>query len=73
MAVSVRLTLVVDKYARQPYPVLEDSQRKYLQDELQRIEQAISRLADAASQVADAAPENPVKVWSAMPSQAGIH
>ena len=61
MAVSSKTDLVVDKYARQPYPVLEDSPRKYIQDELQRIEQAVSRLADAAIQVADAAPENPVK------------
>lgn len=61
MALSGKTNLIVDKYARQPYPVLEDSQRKYLQDELQRIEQAISRLADAAIQVADAAPDTPVK------------
>tara|TARA_Y100000289_G_scaffold66058_1_gene81288 strand:+ start:195 stop:473 length:279 start_codon:yes stop_codon:yes gene_type:complete len=61
MAISSKTDLVVEKYSRQPYPVLEEGQRKYIQDELQRIEQSVARLADAAIQVADAAPDNPVK------------
>ena len=61
MALSDRTNLLVQKYIRRQYPELEDGLRRYLTDELQRIETATSSLANASIQVADAAPENPVK------------
>ena len=58
MALEDKLDLLVSKYTRRQIPSLEASIRFYIQDELQRIEQAISILADAANQVADAEPES---------------
>lgn len=58
MALEDKLDLLVSKYTRRQIPTLQESIRFYLQDELQRIEQAISILADAANQVADAEPES---------------
>jgi len=58
MALEDKLDLLVSKYTRRQIPSLEASIRFYIQDELQRIEQAISILADAAPQVADAEPES---------------
>lgn len=61
MAVSDKTDLLVSKYVRRQYPQLEEGVRRYIQNELQRIEQAISTVADAAIQVADTPPDNPVK------------
>ena len=52
---------LVTKYVRRQFPELEEGVRRYISDELQRIEQSISTLASASIQVADAAPDNPVK------------
>jgi hypothetical protein len=61
MSLNAKTNLLVSKYSRRQYPELEEGVRKYITDELQRVEQAISSLADASIQVADNAPENPVK------------
>lgn len=61
MAVSDNTNVVVNKYVRQQYPVIEAGVRRYMQDELQRIETAIRTLTEAAIQVADAPPDNPIK------------
>ena len=61
MAVSDKTDLLVSKYVRRQYPQLEEGVRRYIQNELQRIEQSIATLADAAIQVTDTPPDNPVK------------
>lgn len=61
MAISDKTDLVVSKYIRRQYPEIEEGVRRYIQDELQRIEQSILTLTEASIQVADAEPENPVK------------
>ena len=61
MAVSDKTDLLVSKYVRRQYPQLEEGVRRYIQSELQRIEQSISTVADAAIQVTDTPPDNPVK------------
>ena len=61
MAVSDKTDLLVSKYVRRQYPQLEEGVRRYIQNELQRIEQSIATVADAAIQVADTPPDNPVK------------
>ena len=61
MAVSDKTDLLVSKYVRRQYPQLEEGVRRYIQNELQRIEQSITTLADAAIQVTDTPPDNPVK------------
>ena len=61
MALSDRTNLLVQKYIRRQYPELEDGLRRYISDELQRIETATSSLANASIHVTDAPPENPVK------------
>ena len=61
MAVSDKTDQVVSKYVRRQYPELEEGVRRYIQDELQRIEQAILTVAEAAIQVTDTPPDNPVR------------
>lgn len=61
MALDDRSDQVVTKYVRRQFPELEEGIRRYIQDELQRLEQSISTIASASIQVADQAPENPVK------------
>ena len=72
MALDDRSDQVVTKYVRRQFPELEDGIRRYIQDELQRIEQSISTIASASIQVADQAPKTQSKAWSGMPYQAGI-
>lgn len=61
MAVDSKTNVVVQGYTRSQYPVFEEGMRRYLQDELQRIENAIRQLQVAAIVVADVEPENKVK------------
>tara|TARA_B100000035_G_C20745152_1_gene441478 strand:+ start:35 stop:313 length:279 start_codon:yes stop_codon:yes gene_type:complete len=61
MALDDRSDQVVTKYVRRQFPELEDGIRRYIQDELQRIEQSISTITSASIQVADQAPTNPVR------------
>ena len=61
MAVSDKTNIIVSKYVRQQYPQLEEGVRRYIQDELQRIEQSLASVTNAAIQVTDTAPDNPIK------------
>lgn len=61
MAVDSKTNVVVQGYVRSQYPVFEEGMRRYLQDELQRLENAIRQLQVAAIVVSDIEPENPVK------------
>jgi len=61
MPLNDKSNQLVTKYVRRQFPELEDGIRRYISDELQRIEQSISTLASASIQVTDAAPDNPVK------------
>ena len=61
MALSDKTNLLVNKYIRRQYPQLEEGLRRYISDELQRIEQSTTSLANASIQVADAPPDAPVK------------
>lgn len=61
MALDDRSNQVVAKYVRRQFPELEDGIRRYIQDELQRIELSISTITSASIQVADQAPTNPVR------------
>ena len=56
MAVDSKTNVVVQGYTRGQYPVFEEGMRRYLQDELQRIENAIRQLQVAAIVVADVEP-----------------
>ena len=61
MAVDSKTNVVVQGYIRSQYPVFEEGMRRYLQEELQRIENAIRQLQVAAIVVADVEPENKIK------------
>lgn len=61
MALSDKTNLIVQKYIRRQYPELEEGLRRYITDELQRVEQSTASLANASIQVAENPPENPVK------------
>jgi hypothetical protein len=62
MAINEKQDLIVNNYTRGQYPVLsEDDARRYIQDELQRIEVFARQAAEASIQVADQAPSNPLK------------
>ena len=61
MSLSDKTNQLVTKYSRRQYPEFEEGLRRYIQDELQRIEQSISTLAEASIQVAEAPPDNPIK------------
>lgn len=61
MAVDSKTNVVVQGYSRSQYPVFEEGMRRYLQDELQRLENAIRQLQVAAIVVADIEPENTIK------------
>ena len=61
MAVDSKTNVVVQGYSRSQYPVFEEGMRRYLQEELQRLENAIRQLQIAAIVVADIEPENPIK------------
>ena len=53
MALSDKTNLIVKTYTRRQYPEIEQGVRRYISDELQRIEAAITSLATAAIQVSD--------------------
>jgi len=61
MAVDSKTNVTVQGYSRSQYPVFEEGMRRYLQEELQRIENAIRQLQVAAIVVADIEPENKIK------------
>jgi len=61
MALSDKTNLLVQPYVRTQYPVLDDGIKRYIQDELQRIESSVRSLSLAAIQVTEDPPEQPVK------------
>jgi hypothetical protein len=61
MALSDKTNLLVTDYSRQQYPQLEEGVRRYIQEELRRIETSIGTLIRASVQVSDDEPANPVK------------
>jgi hypothetical protein len=61
MSLNDKTDLLVQDYTRQQYPQLEEGTRRYIQEELRRIQTAITSLTTAAIQVAEDEPENPVK------------
>jgi hypothetical protein len=61
MALSDKTNLLVQPYVRTQYPVLDEGIKRYIQDELQRIEASLRSLAQAAIQVTENPPAEPVK------------
>ena len=61
MALSDKTNLLVQPYVRTQYPVLEEGIKRYIQDELQRIETSLRSLSQAAIQVTEDPPQDPVK------------
>jgi len=61
MALSDKTNLLVQPCVRTQYPVLDDGIKRYIQDELQRIESSVRSLSLAAIQVTEDPPEQPVK------------
>ena len=61
MTVSEKTDAVVQPYIRSQYPVLDEGVRRYVQDELQRIETSIRTLVTSAVQVSESEPSNPVR------------
>ncbi len=61
MALSDKTNLLVQPYVRTQYPVLDEGIKRYIQDELQRIETSVRSLSQAAIQVTEDPPEQPVK------------
>jgi hypothetical protein len=61
MALSDKTNVVVQTYTRTQFPVFEEGIRRYIQDELQRIETSLKTVTQASIQVLDNPPENPIK------------
>lgn len=61
MALSDKTNLLVQNYVRRQYPEFDEGLRRFIADELQRIELSTTSLANASIQVADNPPANPVK------------
>ena len=61
MALSDKTNHLVKSYIRRQHPEFEDGLRRYITDELQRIEQSIGTRASAAITVAEAPTDKPVK------------
>ena len=62
MAINEKQDMIVNGYVRGQFPVLNlEDVRRYIQDELQRIEVFARQASEAAVQVADTAPNNPLR------------
>jgi hypothetical protein len=61
MAVQDKTNVTTTAYTRGQFPVLEEGQRLYIQEELRRIEAALNKLNDASIQVTDEPPANPLR------------
>lgn len=61
MALSDKTNLLVTDYTRQQYPQIEEGVRRYIQEELRRIETSIGTLVRSSVQVTDNPPDDPVK------------
>ena len=53
MALSDKTNLLVQDYTRQQYPQLEEGIRRYIQEELRRIETSIGSLIRSSVQVSE--------------------
>lgn len=61
MAVNDKTNVVLSGYQRGSTPQLEESVIRYIQDELQRIENSLRSLVVAGVEVLDEPPKNPIK------------
>lgn len=61
MAVNEKNNAVIQPYNRSNVPLLDVDLRKYIQDELQRLETSIRSLNTAGIEVLDEPPLNPVR------------
>ena len=61
MALSDKTNLLVTDYTRQQFPLIEDGIKRYIQEELRRIETSIGTLVRSSVQVTDDEPDSPVK------------
>lgn len=61
MAINNKTDTISTPYTRAQYPVFEEGVRRYIQDELQRIENSLRSANEAIIQVADKPPENPLR------------
>jgi hypothetical protein len=61
MTVQEKTNITTTSYTRGQFPIFEDGQRYYIQEELRRIEAALNKLNDAAIQVTDEPPANPLR------------
>ena len=61
MALNDKTNLLVQNYGRSQYPEFEEGLRRFIADELQRIDLSTTSLANAAIQVLDNPPSAPVK------------
>ena len=61
MSLSDKTNLLVQKYVRRQYPEFDEGLRRFIAEELQRIEVAMTSVANASIQVSDNPPTNPVK------------
>ena len=61
MATNDKTDALFTEYKRGQYPQLEDGIRRYIQDELQRIEISLQSAASTTVQVVDKPPQTPLK------------
>ena len=61
MAVNDKNNVVLNGYLRGKTPVFDEGFKRYLQDELQRIEASLRSLIIAGVEVLDEPPQNPVR------------
>jgi len=61
MSLSDKTNLLVQNYVRRQYPEFEEGLRRFIADELQRIELSTTSLANASIQVSDNPPASLVK------------
>ena len=61
MSLSDKTNLLVQNYVRRQYQEFEEGLRRFIADELQRIELSTTSLANASIQVSNNPPTNPVK------------
>jgi len=61
MAINNKTDTRATPYNRAQFPVYEEGVRRYIQEELQRIENSLRSANDAIIQVADKPPDNPLR------------
>ena len=61
MAINNKTDTTATPYVRAQFPIYEEGVRRYIQDELQRIENSLRSANEATIQVADKPPDNPLR------------